>query len=420
MIEILDCPVDVAFPVGQHPHCLVAQIPVHLERSELGYVVPDASSQWKAVRSVLDVVTGGDSGLGKTQVLLFPEGCLPLAHLDDMLTALATRFRTGTVTVFGLEHVALGTYLALLERYREDNPEALARVRQDLETGSAEGMPVNLCCVAVKEEDGRLRVFLEAKGHPFHGEESLDKGHDLYQGRHVYLFRCRPAFNFMVLVCLDYLYRDLYGSTIQQIVDHANGLYFASRQALDALLVMQCNPKPEHPAYQEILRGFYGEYLEDTPGVRDTVTVFGNCSSESRIEGQPTDATFGHSSAVIGSRHHRDGSESSEYRTDDCGGGPLHRLRFGADTRLFSFNLPLHRELDPRSTRIPLKVHGVLHPDGDGGWLRVAAEELRRRPVLDRGAAGPCVDAISPRRLVLDRGRRPAACGAPFRSARSS
>jgi hypothetical protein len=380
MMEIIDCALDVSFPVGQHPHCLIAQIPNQLERAEVGYVVADPDRQWRAVRSVLEAVAGGNGGFGKLHFLVFPEGCLPLAHLDDMLSYLAGHLRTGTVTMFGLEHVALRTYRELLERFSGDNPQALERVRRDIGAGSAERMPVNLCCVAVKEESGRQRVFLEAKGHPFHGEEFLDKNRDLYQGQHVYFFRCQPSFNFMVLVCLDYLYRDLYGSNIRRIIDHADQLYFATRQTLAALFVIQCNPKPEHRAYREILAGFYGEYLEDTPGVRDTVTVFGNCSAESSVEGSSGKDLFGVSSAIIGSRHRLARVELAEFCTDDFGGGPLCRLRFGTATRLYYINLPLHHELDPRSTRIPLKVHGILRPTAEGGWLRMSGDEILEGP----------------------------------------
>jgi len=158
MLEILDCQLDVAFPVGQHLHCLVAQLPNHLVRAEVGYVVADAGAQWKLVRSVLEAVAGGESGLGKVHLLVFPEGGLPLRHLDDMLAFLGERFRPGTITMFGLEHVTLRTYRTLLERFRDDNPAALERVRKDLEAGSAEGAPVNLCLVVVKEEGGRLPV----------------------------------------------------------------------------------------------------------------------------------------------------------------------------------------------------------------------------------------------------------------------
>ena len=380
MLQIIDRPLDVSFPVGHHRHCLVAQIPNHLVRTEVGYVVADPERQWQVVRSVLDVVAGGDSGFRKVHLLVFPEGCLPLAHFDDLLASLSERIRPSTVTMIGLEHVALRTYLGLLERFKDDNPQALEEVLKDLEAGSEESAPVNLCCIFVKEKGGRLRVFLEAKGHPFHGEEFLDKTRDLYQGKHVYFFRCQQTFNFMALVCLDYLYRDLYSSNIRRIIDHANQLYFATRQTLDALFVIQCNPKPEHRAYREILSGFYGEYLEDTPGVRETVTVFGNCSEESTVEGAAGEGQFGVSAAIIGGRHRLAPVKLAEFSFDDFGGAPLYRLRFGAGTRLYYFNLPLHHEHDPRSTRVPLKVHSILRPAPAGGWVKLSGDELLHGP----------------------------------------
>ena len=50
----------------------------------------------------------------------------------------------------------------------------------------------------------------------------------------------------MTLVCLDYVYRDLYQSNISTIIEKANELFFQTRQRLDLLAVIECNPKPEH------------------------------------------------------------------------------------------------------------------------------------------------------------------------------
>jgi hypothetical protein len=152
MLEIIDTHLDVHFPVGHHRHCLVAQIPNHLVRTEVGYVEADPERQWRVVRSVLDAVAGGDSGFRKVHLLVFPEGCLPLSHFDDMLASLSERIRPSTVTMIGLEHVALRTYRALLERFQADNPLALEQVLKDLEAGSEESAPVNLCCIFVKEQ----------------------------------------------------------------------------------------------------------------------------------------------------------------------------------------------------------------------------------------------------------------------------
>ena len=49
----------------------------------------------------------------------------------------------------------------------------------------------------------------------------------------------------MVLICLDYLYRDLYGSNIRRIVDHANQLFFADApDAGRALRASSATPSP--------------------------------------------------------------------------------------------------------------------------------------------------------------------------------
>jgi hypothetical protein len=375
MLEIIETRLNLSLPLGQHPHCLLAQIPDHLVRGEKGYVVPAPREQWDRVRSVLDLVAAGNGGFRKLHFLVFPEGCLPLAHLDDMLAAIEARIQASTVTMFGLEHVPLSTFRALLQRHRDGNARALALVEEDLASGSDEAMPVNLSCVVVREDDGKVRVFFQAKGHPFHGEEYLDKSHDLYRGRILHHFRGTSTFNFLVLICLDYLYRDLFSSNIRRIVDHANESFFRTRRSLDALFVIQANPKPEHPAYRDVLSGFYGEYLEDTPGVRDTVTVFGNCSDESRVEGGEGSGAYGVSSVVIGPRHKVPSVTLAEFSIDDFGGAPLSRLRFGTGTRLYYFNLPLHHELDPRSSRIPLKVHGIYRPAGTG-WQKISGEEM--------------------------------------------
>ena len=377
MIRIIDTEVNLEFPLGHHLHCLIAQIPNRLRRGEGGFVVTDPDEKWGQIRSILDLVSAGEGNLKKLHFLMLPETSVPLCRFDDMLDAIRDGFRPNTVTMFGVEHVRLREYRAFLERFREDNGEAIELVDRDIDAGDVLEMPVNWCCIAVKEATGKLRIFLEAKSHPFHGEEFLDSFHDLYRGRHAYLLLSHPScFNFMVLICLDYLYRDLYHSNIKQVIDHANNLYFTTRQGLDTLFVIQSNPKPEHRVYQEVITGFYGEFLEDTPGVRETVTIFGNCSDESRIEEASIPGTFGHSFIVINRHHKLAGVSTAEYVTDDFSGAPVCRLRFGSGTRLFYFNLPLQHDLDPRTSRVPLKVHSIMRWTGERTWSKVSGEEL--------------------------------------------
>ena len=372
MVKIIEKHLQLDFALGHHLHCLIAQIPNRLKRREHLFVLADPEEQWLMVQSVFDLVASGEGNLKRLHFLMFPEVSIPVARFDDILSIIEERFRPNTVTMFGLEQTTLERYRCMLARFRDDNAEALECVEHDVDSGDITGMPVNWCCIAVKEADGGVRVFLEAKTHPFRGEEFLDKDHDLYRGRHFYLFRGEPAcFNFMTIICLDYLYRDLYSSNIKQIIDHSNRLFFTLRQSLDALFVIQCNPKPEHRAYREVLSGFYGEYLEDTPGVRDTVTVFGNCSDESEIEGVRCQSCYGVSMVTISGRHKMPPYQEKEFASDDFDGAPICRLRFGTGTRLFYFNLPLNHELDPRSSRVPLKVHSVLRWSDDAGWVKV-------------------------------------------------
>jgi hypothetical protein len=377
MFRIVEKEISVEFPRGHHQHVLLCQIPNRLRLSDFAYKVADPEGKWAQVRSILELVAEGEGNLRKLHFLLFPESCLPAARLDDALELIGGRFRPNTVTVFGIEHIRLHEYKALLERWAGDNAEALAAVREDLDAGGIEEVPVNSCVVAVKEADGTLRVFLEAKSHPFVGEENVDAFHDLYRGKVFPLFRCRPTcFNFMVLICLDYVYRDLYQSNVSVIIERANELFFAMRQRLDLLAVIECNPKPEHAAFRDVINGFYGEYLAAAPGVRDAVTLFCNASDETRCDGLKGEPTFGHSSAFIHRSHKLERIQLAEFATDDFDGLPVCRLRFGAGTRLYYFNLPLFHELDPRTTRVPLKIHGVFRPSREGGWVRIGGEEL--------------------------------------------
>lgn len=374
MIDILEAELNLEYALGHHLHCLVAQIPVRLYSTGGGFALRDREEQWRVLSSVLDLVAEAPR-FQKLQFLMFPEASVPSGRLDDVLATVKERFRPNTVTMFGMEHVHLRDYLGTLRRFGDENALAIPAVERDLAAGALPDIPVNWCCVAVKEASGRLRVFLEAKSHPFRAEELLDKAGDLYRGRHFWWFRARPAFfHFMVLVCLDYVYRDLYTSNLRLIVDRANREYFAARRTLDALFILQCNPKPEHRAYRDVLAGFYGEYLEDTPGVRETITVFGNSSEESEL-GENDEGAFGVSSVVLGPRHRLARVSAPEFSTDDFHGAPACRLRFGTATRLYYFNLPLHHELDPRTTHQPLKVHAVLRPEGEG-WVPVAGAPI--------------------------------------------
>jgi hypothetical protein len=371
MFEIIEKQINVDLPLGHHLHCMICQIPNHLGMTDFSCHLADPDKKWTELKSVLELIAAGEGNLQKCHFMALPEAAVPAKHVDSALTLIKDRFRPNTVVFFGVDHVPLFKYREFLERYAEDNSEALASVIQDLDAGDIDEIPTNWSITAVKEDDGRFRVFMQAKSHPFIGEEHLDSLYDLYQGKVFPLFQCQPnCFNFMSLICLDYVYRDLYQSNISAVIDKANQLFFNSRQRLDLLMVLECNPKPEHPAFRDVVNGFYGEYLAYTPGVKDTMTVF--CNSSDETSGLPRNEplSFGYSSVVIHKSHKMSPADNPEYQIDDFGGLPVCRLRFGTATRLYYFNLPMFHELDPRSTRIPLKIHGIFSSK-DKCWQRL-------------------------------------------------
>ncbi len=371
MFSIVEKELNIDFLGGHHLHCMVCQIPNQLGMKDWACRLVNPQQSWEQIRTILHLIAEGEGNLKKCHFLIFPEAALPEAHLEDTLRIIDEQFRSNSVVMFGVEHIRLADYRDLLLRFQADNTEALASVVEDLDSGDIADIPTNISVAAVKEADGRLRVFLQAKSHPFVGEENLDSQHDLYRGKVFPLFRCQPAcFNFMSLICLDYVYRDTYQSNINAIIDKANELFFQTRQRLDLLAVLECNPKPEHHAFRDVVNGFYGEYLSYTPGVRDTITVFCNTSEETTGLPDSDRFTFGHSSVIIHKSHKIGPVENAEFVSDDFGGLPVCRLRFGTETRLYYFNLPLFHELDPRTTRVPLKIHGIFQPD-QGQWQRI-------------------------------------------------
>ncbi len=368
MFRIVEKPINLDFPRGHHLHALVCQIPNHLHKQNYICLISDPEEQWQQLLSIFDLVADVKSNLSRLHFLVLPEAALPFARFDDLLALVKHRRKANSVTIFGIEHIELATYLELLERYAEDNQEALESVREDLAAADIAGVPVNCCVTAVKESDGRLRVFIQAKSHPFFGEETIDLVHDLYRGKVFPMLRCTPnGFNFMTMICLDYVYRDLYHSNISVLIDKANELFYKTRQRLDLLCVLECNPKPEHKAFRDVVNGFYGEYLAYTPGVRDTTTVFCNSSEETTGFGKDPDFNFGRSMVIMHQSHKIAPAENTEFESDDFDGLPVCRMRFGTASRLYYFNLPQFHELDPRTTRFPMKIHAIYQPT-TGGW----------------------------------------------------
>ena len=375
MLRIFEEIVDLDLPLGSGIHTLIAQIPNNLKLEGRLYKLQDPKSQFALIRSVLELAVDHAES-EQIHLILFPESSVPNSHLGQITEIVEEKLPGNTVIIFGLEHIMLSQFAALLEHYMDEENEFIEQFKQDMSMEDV-AKPVNSCVTIIKERKGRLRYFFTAKTHPFAGEESVDHISDLYRGKALFLFRCAPVtFNFMPLICFDYVYRDSDHSNIMAIMEKANDLYFQQKQQLDMLAVIQCNPKPEHKVFRDVATGFYGEYLFKSPGVRDAITVFVNSSAETLLEGTKGKNTFGHSSIVCGIKHKLPRIKLSEFRTDDFFGSPVSRLRFSSGTRLYFCKLFPHHETDPRSSRAMVKVTGVYLISSENEWERISGDDL--------------------------------------------
>jgi hypothetical protein len=376
MVELIEKFIPLRPPAEDRLSMLLAQIPSRLRYRNYSYQLVDPQAQWAAVERILRMVARREDELDQATFLLFPEASVPFQYKDDLLAIIQRELQPNTVTIAGFEHISLRQYWQLLAEYDAHNAEAHRLTAEGMNRAEAD-RPVNWCLVAVKDDRGELRCFVEAKTHPFFGEEFLDQPRDLYRGRYLYLFRsqCAPL-SFVVLICLDYIYRDRHGSNILTIIRRTNEIYYRERQPLDLLFVIQCNPKPEHPVFRDAAIGFYGEHLIFTPGVKNATTILLNTSAETTVEGVVEErGGFGHSAVLVHKNRRLPATAVAEYSTDQPGGGPVSRLRFGAETRLYHLDLSLFHERDPRTSRSPIKILSV-HGMRAGQWRKLEGDEI--------------------------------------------
>ncbi|MEK6717353.1 MAG: hypothetical protein AABZ16_07665, partial [candidate division NC10 bacterium] len=230
MVELIEKFLPLRPPAEDRVSMLLAQIPSRLRYRNYFYHLVDPEAQWAAVERILQMVARGEDGLDRATFLVFPEVSVPFQHKDDLLTIIQKDFQRNTVTIAGFEHISLRQFWQLLAEYDVHNAEAHRAILEG--TTRAEGdRPVNWCLVAVKDDHGDVRCFIEAKTHPFFGEEFLDQPRDLYRGQYLYLFRSQLApLSFIVLICLDFIYRDQHGSNILTIIQRATEIYYRERQ----------------------------------------------------------------------------------------------------------------------------------------------------------------------------------------------
>ncbi len=376
MIAIIDKFVPLFFPNLSDINILICQLPCKLKRKDFLYKNENPDEKWQMIYNIFEKYRDNSCKISNSNYIIFPEDSVPSEYIDKLLKLLDKNLKKNSIVIFGSDHINFNLYYKYLEKYKEFNEEAFNIVQNDIDDIPGD-KPVNLEFIIIKDNNNKLNIFLQAKTHPFFGEESLDINMDLYRSKYFYLFSSSLVpFNFMSLICFDYVYRDNYWSNIYSIVKKANQLYFTKRQELDLLIVIECNPKPEHRVFKDTLTGFYGEHLFKTPGTRDTITIFVNSSEDSTIETlDKEECNFGYSHIVLSENYKIPPLKLSELTVDDFEGAPLSRIRFNPNTRLYHVTLNFLRDKDPRSSRVPVKINGV-YKFIDKKWEKMSSKEL--------------------------------------------
>ena len=376
MIGIVDKFIPVFFRNLTNINALIVQMPCKLKRKGFLYVHDQPEQQWQLIERLFEKYKDKSSKISNNNFIIFPEDSVPSKYIPKLISKLDETLKNNSIVIFGSEHIIFKSFLKYLEKYKEDNQEAYDIVNNDSQDISS-NKPVNIEFIIIKDNNGKIHVYIQAKTHPFFGEESVDVNTDLYRSKYFYMFSSTMVpFNFMSLICFDFVYRDNYWSNVYSIVKKANQLYFSKRQELDLLIVIECNPKPEHKVFRDTLAGFYGEQLFKTPGTRNTISLFINSSDESEIETlAKEECNFGYSHIVMSENYKLPLLKFSELIVDDFDGAPVTRIRFNPQTRLFHVTLNLLRDRDPRSSRIPVKINGVYKLVNDS-WEKMSSKEL--------------------------------------------
>jgi len=109
-----------------------------------------------------------------------------------MLAFIGEHFRTSTVTIFASSISSCVTTWPCSVNTRPTTAKPWPASEDDLAAGDIDVLPVN-CCVTRQGGRRHAARLLQAKSHPFFGEETIDPYSDLYRGKVFPLFRCVPT-----------------------------------------------------------------------------------------------------------------------------------------------------------------------------------------------------------------------------------
>lgn len=205
----------------------------------------------KQVESFVDeCLTALQTANREHNLVVFPEAFVPISRVPNLIEFVGTDCPANTVIIAGVESLSVQDVL---------ESEALP-----LDESTREGLQialkphhrfVNACLILVRDRKDTPHVYVQPKMHPSHAEQTLPA---MLTNDTVLFFTC-PQLSFGVLICSDFIQRPsgvwLPVHFVDALQEAWNALELATSLAIDLLVNIQCNPKPNHKIFREAAKG---------------------------------------------------------------------------------------------------------------------------------------------------------------------
>lgn len=235
---------------------LLAQISNNLTENQSKFIQKEDNDHVNIIKKIIKKSREdlSLSGLRHVNITLFPEYSIPYKNFNEIENCILEEFKNNSIYVLCLDHIYIENFIELLSNSNNNNKEEIiSQIKRDSDFNYIKHRKlVNCCVIYIKDQHGNTKKFIQSKTKPAMLEESIDLK-SLYQGDYLLLFDT-GEFSFITLICFDIIFESKEGSTIDEILDYIQNIY---KKDIDFIIVLQCNPKPEHETIISALNNYY-------------------------------------------------------------------------------------------------------------------------------------------------------------------
>lgn len=242
----------------------MAQPAVEVHRDEESGYGPSPAQTLQVEALIDECFNAVNIGAREHNLVIFPEAMVPRSRIHQ-LHHFIDACPNNTVVIAGIECLPTGCIVEDTQFPIGDDEREQLRINL-----KPEHRFINCCFTLIRDSTGTTSTHFQAKIDPSHPEQSLP---GMFNGNEVILFSS-GQFSFMTMICSDLIQKsDRTLLLSQQILDSANNKWDTSGAGtalcLDAIVNIQCNPKPNHRSFREACR--------ETLGIRQNILRINDC-----------------------------------------------------------------------------------------------------------------------------------------------